>query len=51
MFQTLKSESFQKITTCNEPNSAQINANEFNTMQQLFATQAGTKKENELKKT
>ena len=40
MFQTLKMDSFQKITPCNEPSSNQINVNEFNTMQQLFATQA-----------
>ena len=47
MFQTLKMDSFQKITPCNEPSSNQINVNEFNTMQQLFATQAGIKKESE----
>ena len=51
MFQTLKMDSFQKITPCNEPSSNQINVNEFNTMQQLFATQAGIKKESEPNKT
>ena len=49
MFQTLKLDSFQKITTVTEASSPQINANEFNTMQQLFATQVGLKCQNEPK--